>query len=82
MFDGLPVLPEGMDLVTYCDCPNDISARRAALRLRKRGIPAGCWPGAFPAWVAPGFRWKRAQAAVVAPGWRAVACRGSVKEFP
>jgi membrane protein DedA with SNARE-associated domain/rhodanese-related sulfurtransferase len=55
MFDGLPVLPEGMDLVTYCDCPNDISAARAALLLRKRGIPAVVLAGGFPAWIAAGF---------------------------
>ena len=66
MFDGLPVLPEGMDLVTYCDCPNDISAARAALRLRKRGIPALVLAGGFPAWVAAGFPVETAALAGVA----------------
>jgi membrane protein DedA with SNARE-associated domain/rhodanese-related sulfurtransferase len=55
MFDGFPELPEGMDLVTYCDCPDDISAARAALRLRQRGVPARVLAGGFPAWVAAGF---------------------------
>jgi 3-mercaptopyruvate sulfurtransferase SseA len=44
-----------MDLVTYCDCPDDISAARAALRLRQRGVPARVLAGGFPAWVAAGF---------------------------
>ena len=66
MFDGLPVLPEGMDLVTYCDCPNDISAARAALRLRKRGIPARVLAGGFPAWVAAGFPVETGAPAAVA----------------
>jgi membrane protein DedA with SNARE-associated domain/rhodanese-related sulfurtransferase len=63
MFDGLPDLPDGMDLVTYCDCPNDISAARAALRLRQRGVPAKVLAGGFPAWVAAGFPVESAAAA-------------------
>jgi membrane protein DedA with SNARE-associated domain/rhodanese-related sulfurtransferase len=73
MFDGLPVLPEGMDLVTYCDCPNDISAARAALRLRKRGIPALVLAGGFPAWEAAGFPVETSKDAVVARDGETVA---------
>ena len=78
MFDGLPVLPEGMDLVTYCDCPNDISAARAALKLRKRGIPARVLAGGFPAWVAAGFPVETAAAADAAdPSDSPVAAAGA-----
>jgi rhodanese-related sulfurtransferase len=52
-----------MDLVTYCDCPNDISAARAALRLRQRGVPAKVLAGGFSAWVAAGFAVESAGAA-------------------
>ena len=55
LFDDLTGLPEGMDLVTYCDCPSDISAAHAALKLRKRGVPARVLAGGFPAWIAAGL---------------------------
>lgn len=55
LFEGFADLPEGVHLITYCDCPNDISAARAALKLRKRGVPATVLAGGFPAWIAAGL---------------------------
>lgn len=51
-FEGLSALDPDVALVTYCDCPNEISAARAALKLRQRGIPAQVLAGGVSAWVA------------------------------
>jgi membrane protein DedA with SNARE-associated domain/rhodanese-related sulfurtransferase len=51
-----PALPFDRDIVTYCACPNDISAVRAALALRRRGyLRAVALRGGIDAWntVAP-----------------------------
>jgi len=53
-------------VVTYCDCPNDASAAKAALRLSALGYDVQVLAGGFPAWAAaglpvdatPGPRWK------------------------
>lgn len=47
--------PAGLDVVAYCDCPNDVSAARLAARLRKRGLPVRVLAGGFGAWVAEGL---------------------------
>lgn len=50
-FEGLAALDPAVPLVTYCDCPSEISAARAALKLRQRGIPAQVLAGGVAAWV-------------------------------
>lgn len=46
----------GPEHVTYCDCPNEVSAARVALRLRKRGVQVRVLAGGLQAWIAAGFR--------------------------
>lgn len=53
--ERLPQLPEGVELVAYCDCPNDVSAAKVATMLRKRGLPAHVLTGGFGAWTAAGL---------------------------
>ena len=50
-FEGLSAHDPAVPLVTYCDCPSEISAARAALKLRQRGIPAQVLAGGVAAWV-------------------------------
>jgi membrane protein DedA with SNARE-associated domain/rhodanese-related sulfurtransferase len=52
---GLPQLPIGAELVTYCDCPQDVSAAHAALRLARQGAQVRVLQGGFAAWVAAGY---------------------------
>jgi rhodanese-related sulfurtransferase len=47
--------PNGVRIVTYCDCPNDVSASKAARVLAQRGLPAGVLAGGLSGWVAAGF---------------------------
>lgn len=47
--------PEGARIVTYCDCPHDASASRAAHLLAKRGLRARVLAGGLDGWVAAGF---------------------------
>lgn len=47
--------PADMDLVAYCDCPNDVSAARLAEKLRRRGRPTIVLAGGYSAWVAQGL---------------------------
>jgi len=54
-FEALSALPSGAQLVTYCDCPDDVSAARAALQLSKRGLPVLVLAGGFGGWVAAGL---------------------------
>jgi membrane protein DedA with SNARE-associated domain/rhodanese-related sulfurtransferase len=53
--DSLPSLPPDAELVTYCDCPNDVSAARAALQLARQGARVWVLEGGMPAWVASGY---------------------------
>jgi membrane protein DedA with SNARE-associated domain/rhodanese-related sulfurtransferase len=53
--DSLPSLPPDAELVTYCDCPNDVSAARAALQLARQGARVWVLEGGMPAWVAAGY---------------------------
>lgn len=54
-FDGLAAVPGHSELVTYCDCPDDVSAARAALELARRGLPVRVLAGGFGAWRAAGL---------------------------
>ena len=49
-FEGLSALASGTELVTYCDCPDDVSAAHAALTLRQRGLPVRVLAGGFSGW--------------------------------
>ena len=42
-------------VVTYCDCPNDASAAKAALRLSALGYDVQVLAGGFQAWAAAGL---------------------------
>ncbi|MBC5784388.1 VTT domain-containing protein [Ramlibacter sp. USB13] len=55
LVEELVRLPADVHLVTYCDCPNDVSAARLAARLRKRGLPVRVLAGGYGAWVAAGL---------------------------
>ena len=54
LLHGLASLPVAAELVTYCDCPNDVSAARAAVKLARQGARVRVLDGGFPAWVAAG----------------------------
>ena len=54
-FEALSALAAGAELVTYCDCPDDISAAHAAIQLRQRGLPVRVLAGGFSGWVDAGF---------------------------
>jgi membrane protein DedA with SNARE-associated domain/rhodanese-related sulfurtransferase len=54
-FDGLAAMQGHSELVTYCDCPDDVSAARAALELARRGLPVRVLAGGFAAWRAAGL---------------------------
>jgi rhodanese-related sulfurtransferase len=42
-------------IVTYCDCPHDASASKAAHLLSRRGLNAGVLAGGLGGWVAAGY---------------------------
>jgi len=49
-------IPRDRDIVLYCACPNEVSAARVALLLRKRGIErVRPLEGGYDAWVAAGL---------------------------
>jgi membrane protein DedA with SNARE-associated domain/rhodanese-related sulfurtransferase len=52
---SLPGLPLDAELVTYCDCPNDVSAAQAAVQLARQGVQVSVLEGGIPAWVAAGY---------------------------
>lgn len=47
--------PDDARIITYCDCPNDASAGKAAHLLAKRGRSAGVLAGGLGGWVAAGY---------------------------
>lgn len=47
--------PAGDPIVTYCDCPNDASATKAAALLGERGIAAHVLSGGIDAWLNAGY---------------------------
>jgi len=49
-------IPRDRDVVLYCSCPNEATAARAALRLKRRGFTrVRPLAGGFPAWRAKGY---------------------------
>ncbi|MGQ3051307.1 MAG: VTT domain-containing protein [Roseateles sp.] len=46
--------PAGAEFVTYCACPNDVSAARAAQWLQRQGYPARVLRGGIEAWTRAG----------------------------
>lgn len=54
-FEALSTLPSGAEYVTYCDCPDDVSAARAAIRLLQRGLTVRVLEGGFSGWVDAGL---------------------------
>ncbi len=52
---ALPQLPSGRDVVVYCACPNDATAVKVAMLLRRRGIGrVRPLAGGFDAWISAG----------------------------
>jgi rhodanese-related sulfurtransferase len=52
----LAQIPPGRDIVVYCACPNDATAVKVAILLRRRGIRrVRPLTGGFDAWVAAGL---------------------------
>ena len=47
--------PPEAEFVTYCACPNDVSAARAAQWLKARGYQARVLRGGIDAWQQAGF---------------------------
>ncbi len=47
--------PEGAEVVTYCACPNDASALKAAQVLGKRGWRVSVLAGGIDGWLAAGY---------------------------
>lgn len=47
--------PERVPIVTYCDCPNDASATRAAALLVKRGLAVRVLSGGVAGWLEAGY---------------------------
>jgi membrane protein DedA with SNARE-associated domain/rhodanese-related sulfurtransferase len=74
-FDRLAALPGRAELVTYCDCPNDVSAARAALDLARRGLAVRVLSGGFEAWRAAGLPVDAAAKPLPQPGIEAALAR-------
>lgn len=47
--------PAGAEIVTYCSCPNDVSARKAAHLLGERGFRVRVLAGGIEGWSAAGY---------------------------
>lgn len=47
--------PGNARIVTYCDCPNDVSASKAAHLLSRRGVNASVLAGGLGGWAAAGY---------------------------
>lgn len=52
---ALAALPPGAELITYCACPNDASAVRAAVWLQRQGRRARVLQGGIDAWTSAGL---------------------------
>lgn len=52
---ALAGLPQGAEFITYCACPNDASAVRAALWLKRQGREARVLRGGIEAWILAGL---------------------------
>lgn len=53
--------PDGVRIVTYCACPNDASAAKAAHLLTRRGFDAHVLHGGIDAWVEAGYPLEAAE---------------------
>jgi membrane protein DedA with SNARE-associated domain/rhodanese-related sulfurtransferase len=55
--DSVPLTawPTGAQIVTYCDCPNDASASKAAHLLGQRGLRASVLAGGLGGWAGAGY---------------------------
>jgi membrane protein DedA with SNARE-associated domain/rhodanese-related sulfurtransferase len=47
--------PAGAQIITYCSCPNDVSALKAAHLLAKRGFSVRVLRGGIDSWTAAGY---------------------------
>jgi len=47
--------PDGVEVITYCDCPNDATAVKAAQLLAKRGRKARVLAGGLETWTGAGY---------------------------
>lgn len=47
--------PEGVQIITYCSCPNDVSALKAAHLLAKRGLKVRVLLGGIDGWSQAGY---------------------------
>lgn len=52
---GIEASAAGFEHVIYCDCPNEVSAAKVALRMLKRGVRVRVLAGGFNAWIAAGL---------------------------
>jgi membrane protein DedA with SNARE-associated domain/rhodanese-related sulfurtransferase len=52
-------LQKDLPIVTYCDCPNDVSAARAAHLIGKKGYQAKVLTGGLGEWVKSGYALER-----------------------
>ena len=52
---AIPDWPDNVQIITYCDCPHDASASKAAHLLAKRGRKAHVLLGGLDAWVDAGY---------------------------
>jgi membrane protein DedA with SNARE-associated domain/rhodanese-related sulfurtransferase len=52
---ALGIWPERTEVITYCDCPNEVTASRAAHLLASRGFAARVLQGGLGAWLAGGY---------------------------
>lgn len=54
-------------IITYCDCPNDATALKAAELLRARGLPVWVLKGGIDAWARAGFALESSRGEQVDP---------------
>jgi membrane protein DedA with SNARE-associated domain/rhodanese-related sulfurtransferase len=47
--------PQGAEIITYCACPNDVSALKAAHLLTKRGLSVRVLRGGIDGWTGAGY---------------------------
>jgi rhodanese-related sulfurtransferase len=46
--------PDGAHIITYCSCPNDVSALKAAHILSQRGLQVRALAGGIDGWIKAG----------------------------
>lgn len=55
VLERVPGLARASLVVTYCDCPGDVTAARAAMQLARRGCRVHILEGGFDAWQSAGL---------------------------